>query len=78
VDAAVRAYRSAAGDQDLSGLLGLFGSTELVIPRWKRQGESVSGLEEKGSEVVRVPLREPVHIRPAFDKLYQISRVNCP
>jgi hypothetical protein len=29
-------------------------------------------------EIIRVPLREPVHVRPAYDQLYQIARVNCP
>jgi nitrate reductase beta subunit len=77
-DEAVKAYRAAADDPDLSGLLGLFGSTELLIPRWRRRGDWVSGLSESGAEVVRVPLKEPVLVRPAFDRLYQISRVNCP
>jgi hypothetical protein len=38
----------------------------------------VFGYDERGTALVRVPLREPVHIRPAFDKIYQITRVNCP
>jgi hypothetical protein len=50
----------------------------MVISKWRRQGESVSGLNESGTEVIRVPLKEPVVVRPAYDKLYQISRVNCP
>lgn len=75
---AVKTYRQAAQDPDLSGLLGLFGSTEMVVARWRRQGDLVSGLNDSGVEVVRVPLREPVLVRPAFDKLYQIARVNCP
>jgi nitrate reductase beta subunit len=78
VDEAVKAYRAAAADADLSGLLGLFGSSEMVMPRWRRAGDWVSGLSESGTELVRVPLKEPVLVRPAFDKLYQISRVNCP
>ena len=36
------------------------------------------GLEENGDEIVRVPLREPVYIRKAFDEKYKIARVNCP
>ncbi len=75
---AVKTYRNAPNDPDLSSLLGLFGSTEMIIPRWKRQGDWVAGMDEKGKEVVRVPLKEPIHIRPAYDKLYQISRTNCP
>jgi hypothetical protein len=35
-------------------------------------------MNDEGTPLARVPLRETVHIRPAFDKLYQITRVNCP
>jgi nitrate reductase beta subunit len=75
---AVKTYRALSGDADLTGLLCLFGSTERVMPRWKRDGEWILGLEEGGAEIVRVPLREPVHIREAFDVKHQIARVNCP
>jgi nitrate reductase beta subunit len=78
VDEAIRTYRNAPNDDDLAGLLGLFGSTESVMTRWQREGEQVVGMDDKGTPLVRVPLREPVHVRPAFDKLYQITRVNCP
>ena len=36
------------------------------------------GLEENGTEIVRVPLREPVHIRQAFDSARGVVRTNCP
>jgi nitrate reductase beta subunit len=75
---AVKTYRAAKDDPDLTGLLGLFGSTEQVVPRWRREGETVKGFNEDGSEIIGVPLREPVHTRPAYDELYQIARVNCP
>jgi nitrate reductase / nitrite oxidoreductase, beta subunit len=78
VDAAIRTYRSAVNDMDLAGLLGLFGSSEGVMTRWRREGEQVVGMDDRGTALARVPLREPVHVRPAFDKLYQITRVNCP
>jgi nitrate reductase beta subunit len=50
----------------------------MMMPRWKRQGDTVMGLDEKGAELVRVPMYEPVHVRPAYDRLYQIQRTNCP
>jgi ferredoxin len=78
VEDAVKTYLNAANDPDLTGLLALFGSSEMIMPRWKRQGDWVTGMSETGSEIVRVPLKEPVHVRPAYDRLYQISRVNCP
>jgi len=78
VEQAVAAYKSAATDKDLAGLFCLFGSTERIVTRWSRQGDIVTGTEENGSVVMRVPLNEPVHVRPAYDRLYQIARVNCP
>jgi len=78
VEDAVREYRKAAEDPDLAGLLGLFGSTERVVERWKRDGDMIIGSEAGGAEILRVPLREPVFIRQAYDEKHQIARVNCP
>ena len=77
-DAAMKAYRNAPGDPDLAGLLCLFGSTEMVVSRFRRQGDAVSGFDGNGTEIVRVPLREPVFVRPAFDAKNQLVRINCP
>jgi len=78
VDDAVKTYRNAPNDKDLSSLLCLFGSGEMVMPRWKRQGDVAFGLDEKGTTLARAPLNEPVYIRPAHDTLHQIQRTNCP
>ena len=78
VDKAVEVYRNAPNDQDLTSLLGLFGSSEKIMRKWKRVGDKAIGMDENGKELVNVPFKEPVHIRPAFDKLYQITRTNCP
>jgi nitrate reductase beta subunit len=78
VEKAIETYLTAADDPDLAGLLSLFGSTERIVPRWQRQGDAVLGLEEDGTEIVRVPLREPVYIRQAFDAAHGVARVNTP
>jgi nitrate reductase beta subunit len=78
LDAAIQAYRNAPNDDDLAGLLGLFGSTESVMTRWVRRGSEVAGVDDRGTTLVRVPLREPVIERAAFDRVYQIMRTNCP
>ncbi len=78
VEAAIAAYRNAANDPDLAGLLSLFGSTESVMTRWVRRGEEVAGVDDRGTTLVRVPMREPVHVRAGFDKVYQVMRSNCP
>jgi nitrate reductase beta subunit len=75
---AIDDYRAARDDLDLAGLLALFGSSERLMSRWKRDDETVAGLDDEGNELVRVPIKEPVTVRPAFDQLYQIARVNCP
>ena len=33
---------------------------------------------EDGSEIIRVPLREPAFVRAAFDKTHNIARTNVP
>jgi nitrate reductase beta subunit len=78
VDQAIKTYRAAANDPDLAGLLGLFGCTERVIPRWRRQGDTVLGMDEGRKEIIRVPMREPVYALPAFDSKYGVVRTNCP
>jgi nitrate reductase beta subunit len=77
-DEAVRTYRQGPDDHDLAGLVALFGCTERLIPRWQRNGDAVIGADENRTEIVRVPLREPVHVRQAFDAEHQVARTNCP
>ena len=77
-DEAVKTYRNAPNDRDLAGLMCLFGSTEVMLSRWRRQGSVVAGIDERGNAVMQVPLDEPVHVRPAYDRIYQIQRTNCP
>jgi nitrate reductase beta subunit len=76
VDQAIETYRSAADDPDLAGLLSLFGSTHLIVHRWKRSNDQVLGFDEAGKEIVRVPLKEPVHIRKAFDLVEGVAITN--
>ncbi len=78
VEHAIATYREAADDPDLAGLFCLFGATSRVMPRWKRQGDIVLGLEEDGTEIVRVPLKEPIFIREAFDVARGVPRINVP
>jgi nitrate reductase beta subunit len=78
VDHAIRTYRAASADPDLAGLLGLFGCTEHVVPRWRRQGDTVIGMDDSRREILRVPMREPIHILPALDARHGVVRTNCP
>jgi nitrate reductase beta subunit len=76
--AAVEAYKNAPNDPDLMGLLALFGSTEQIVPRFRRVGDSMVGLSENGLELVRVPTREPAVIREILDKARGMSNINVP
>lgn len=78
VRAALATYQGAPDDPDLAGLLALFGSSHQVMPRWKRTGDNVLGLAEDGRELLRVPLREPVYVRAAFDSARGVVRTNVP
>lgn len=75
---AMKIYRNAMNDRDLAGLLCLFGSTEAMVTRFRRQGDTVIGSADAGAEAVRVPMFEPVQIRPAQDPKNQLVRINCP
>jgi nitrate reductase / nitrite oxidoreductase, beta subunit len=74
--AAVKTYRSAKNDRTLQGLFALFGSTERTIPFFKIAGDDAVALDDNHKEFARVPIYEPVYIRPAEDRLYQIMRSN--
>ena len=77
-DAAVAEYRKMPDDPILMGLIALFGSTERTVPRFRREGDFMVGLEEDGTEIVRVPIREPVHIRKALDLARGVPNTNVP
>jgi nitrate reductase beta subunit len=78
IDTAVAVYENAQEDRDLAALLTLFGCSEEVMPRWKRQGDTVIGLTESGKEIVRVPITEPITVLAAMDRKLNAVRTNCP
>lgn len=78
VRAAVRTYRQAmeGKDPELLGVLVLAVSTDQVIGRFKVAGGKAIGYDGAGTELVRVPLREPAMVRPFFDERRQAYRYN--
>ena len=78
VEHAITAYKGAKDDPELQGLLKLFGSTERVFTRFAQAGNDVVGYAEDGSEAMRVPLREPLHILQEYDPRWNAVRTNCP
>jgi nitrate reductase / nitrite oxidoreductase, beta subunit len=78
VEEALRVYREAPSDPDLSGLLALFGSTERIPARWAHRDRTVLAWDEGGEEIVRVPLKEPVYLRAGLDPVHGVVRTNVP
>jgi len=74
--AAVRTYRNARHDKTLAGLFTLFGSTERTIPFFRIAGDEAIALDDDHREIVRVPIYEPLFIRPAEDSARRIIRLN--
>ncbi len=76
VPQAIEAYKRARDDRRLLGALMLCGSTPEIIHRFRVSGDHAIGYDEKGGEVIRVPLTEPVQIRAFFDEARKVYRHN--
>lgn len=76
VQQAIAAYRAAAQDQRLLGALLLFGATPQIIHHYRVEAKATIGYDDKGAELVRVPLKEPIFMRVAFDEKLQTHRSN--
>ena len=76
VEKAIETYRGAHDDPELLGALLLQGSTERTIHHFKVRDGWSFGFDEKMAEVVRVPLKEPVYIRPYKDMERDVVRHN--
>ncbi len=77
---AVRLYRKAHKDKNLVGLLMLFGATDRIIHSFRVEGDiqdgSCIGFDDKGREIVKVPLKEPVVIRKEYDEERDVPRLS--
>jgi nitrate reductase / nitrite oxidoreductase, beta subunit len=76
VERAIETYRQAADDPRLLGALLLFGASPYIIHHFTVQGDRAIGYDEDRRELVRVPLREPVITRPAYDAQAGTYRTN--
>lgn len=75
---AIEAYKNAKDDLTLKGLLVLIGSMERMLGSFKVDKDIARGYDEKGSEVVKVPITEPMYIRDFYDKKLKTYRHNTP
>lgn len=76
VEEAIASYRHVSEDPLTVGALMLFGSTEEIIHRFKVKGDYAFGYNEKGSEIAKVPLTEPLKVRQFFDESRMTYRLN--
>ncbi len=74
--AAARVYREARKDRVLAGLLELFGSTERTVSFFQIRGGEAIALDDNRREIVRVPIDEPIHVRPEYDRAHRVLRTN--
>lgn len=73
---AMETYRKAKDDKELLGALLLFGATDVWLEKFRVSGEMAFGYDRKGKEAVRVPLKEPIFVRPYFDAAQNVYRHN--
>jgi nitrate reductase beta subunit len=78
VESAIEAYRKIKDDPVAQGLMVLMGSTDRIIHEFNVKDGVAYAYDEKGDEIVNVPLQEKLHTRPAFDSNMGTSRNNTP
>ncbi len=78
VGKAVETYKNIRDDQTLKGLLVLFGSFEKILHSFKVDREHAYGFDEKGKEIISVPVTEPIYVRDVYDKNLKAVRLNTP
>ncbi len=82
VEEAVKAYKNAKDDKRLIAILVLMGCTNKIIHSFKvegnlEKGEAI-GFDEGKKEIIRVPLKEPIYIRKAYDEERKVQRISIP
>lgn len=78
VDAAIERYKKLPGDAIAQGLLCLIGSTDKILHRFTVDKGIARGFDDKGAELVQVPVVEPVIERKAWDDKLGAIRNNTP
>ena len=77
---AVELYKKAYEDKKLIGLLMLMGSTDQIISSFKVKGDITNGYcfgyNDKGEEIVKVPLKEQIVIRQEYDQKRDVHRIS--
>ncbi len=75
---AISNYSKIKHDPISQGLLVLMGSTDRIIHRFKVNHGTAFGYDEKGEEIVSVPITEPFVTRDAYNESLASIRQNTP
>ena len=78
VDEAIENYKELRNDPIAQGLLVLMGSTDRIIHTFKVKNGYAFAYDEKGNEIVNVPVTEPIIVRDAWDENIGSIRSNTP
>lgn len=78
VEAAIANYKKLRTDPVAQGLLVLLGSTDRIMHGFSVKEGKAFGYDEKGEELVQVPVQEPLIVRDEFDATLGAARVNTP
>jgi nitrate reductase beta subunit len=78
VEEAIARYRALKDDPVAQGLFVLMGSTDRIMHRFSVEGGMARGFDEKGDELVRTPVTEPLIERAAYNSSIGAIRNNTP
>lgn len=78
MDESIARYKKLREDPVTQGLLVLMGSTDRIIHSFKVTSGIAYGYDEKGDELVSVPVTEPIIERAKFDPTNGTVRNNTP
>ncbi len=73
---ALKTYKRARDDEELLGLIHLFGSSEKTMESFKVQNGEAIGYDGKSNEVTRVPIMEPISVRDRYDRNLDVYRLD--
>ena len=78
VDLAIERYKELENDPVAQGLLVLMGSTDRIMTKFDVKNGIARGMDDQESELVRVPVTEPMIVRDAWDGNLGVIRQNTP
>ena len=76
VEEAIEKYLGTKDDPASLAAMLLFGNTPKIITRYTYDKTHATGFNDKGEEVVKIPMTEPFIVRRHYDEKYKAYRLN--